>query len=976
MTDTPTSHLNPPTRWTLCIGILVVAVCVVLYLANPPFLDLLNNKIMDAVVANNPASAPGDGVVVVEIDEMTLGQYGQWPWPRYQLARLLSEIAKMGPTGIALDFVMPEPDRTSLKALQEAIQRDYGYQLGTHALPEHIVDNDAVLADALSKGPFVLGYEFLFEGADDQKGSCSLHPLTILRVQKGQTPQERKAYHQAQDVVCNLERFSKAVSNSGFLNGHPDADGVLRRLPLVILYGNDYYPSLALASLLQAGRHTKITFRHTNGGPDNMIFGGNAIPIDRRGYLRVNFRNGSETLRHVSAGEILAGRVSKAVFDGNLVFVGLLASGLNSVYPAPTGALLSEVDIHAQLAETILSENYIRRSEDMVHFEVLAAVLLGLLFSLYIAKFEVAGSTIVGALAIVGVWQGALLFFQNGQFLFSPFLPVGVILFVGVFLSLFKYWSRQRTAHQSVNDAVILMRGSEKKLNAIIQTIPDIVFRLDASGRITFISPAIMKYAKQPEELIGTHILDIVAPEDRGIAEYKINERRTGERATSDMEMRLLLSPPEKGAAGEERYFSVSAEGIYTKDAPDKHSFMGTQGIARDISRRKLLEYQLEQSKKMEAIGSLAAGVAHDLNNILSGLVSYPELLLLDIPPDSPMRKKIETIQRSGQRAAAIVQDMLTIARQGVRNSEILLLNTVVADYLRSPECRKICADHAGIDLKTDLSNDLMNMKGSRVHILKVIMNLVNNAAEAMPAGGRITLLTCNRYLDKAWDTYEQIPEGEYVRFSALDEGVGIAPEDLPRVFEPFYTKKKMGQSGSGLGMTVIWNTVKDHGGYVDIHSREGEGSRFDIYFPVTREVPAEKERRVVLQDYIGTEKILVVDDVPEQRDIAVRMLGKLGYEVLSLPSGEQAVEFMATHTVDLLVLDMVMLPGIDGLETFRRIRQKHPDQKAIIASGFSESERVKALQALGAGTYLRKPYTLEKIGIAVRGALDGTPST
>ena len=132
--DTPTSHLNPPIRWTLCIGTLVAAVCVVIYLVTPPFLDLLNNKIMDAVVANNPASASDDGVVVVKIDEMTLSQYGQWPWPRYQLARLLSEIVKMGGTGIALDFVMPEPDRTSLKALQEAIQRDYGYQLGDPGL--------------------------------------------------------------------------------------------------------------------------------------------------------------------------------------------------------------------------------------------------------------------------------------------------------------------------------------------------------------------------------------------------------------------------------------------------------------------------------------------------------------------------------------------------------------------------------------------------------------------------------------------------------------------------------------------------------------------------------------------------------------------------------------------------------------------------------------------------------------------------
>jgi CheY-like chemotaxis protein len=180
-----------------------------------------------------------------------------------------------------------------------------------------------------------------------------------------------------------------------------------------------------------------------------------------------------------------------------------------------------------------------------------------------------------------------------------------------------------------------------------------------------------------------------------------------------------------------------------------------------------------------------------------------------------------------------------------------------------------------------------------------------------------------------------------------------------------------MGQSGTGLGMTVIWSTVKDHGGYIDVQSDEGVGTRFDIYLPATREVSTEKERRVVLQDYVGTERILVVDDVPEQRDIAVKMLSKLGYEVSSVSSGEAAVAYMQSHTVNLLVLDMVMLPGIDGLETYRRIISLHPGQKAIIASGFSESGRVKSLQELGAGAYIRKPYTLEKIGLAVRRELD-----
>ena len=229
---------------------------------------------------------------------------------------------------------------------------------------------------------------------------------------------------------------------------------------------------------------------------------------------------------------------------------------------------------------------------------------------------------------------------------------------------------------------------------------------------------------------------------------------------------------------------------------------------------------------------------------------------------------------------------------------------------------------------------------------------------------------TRNLYLDTAWDAYERIPEGEYVVLSVADDGVGIAASDLLRIFEPFYTKKRMGQSGSGLGMTVVWSSVKEHEGYIDIQTREGEGTRFDVYFPASRDAMVAKAQ-VALQDYLGTERILVVDDVEEQREIAVRMLGKLGYRVTALPSGEKAVDYMQTHSVDLLILDMVMHPGIDGLETYQRISQIHPRQKAIIVSGFSESERVKALQAMGAGAYIRKPYTMETIGVAIRRELD-----
>ncbi len=240
-----------------------------------------------------------------------------------------------------------------------------------------------------------------------------------------------------------------------------------------------------------------------------------------------------------------------------------------------------------------------------------------------------------------------------------------------------------------------------------------------------------------------------------------------------------------------------------------------------------------------------------------------------------------------------------------------------------------------------------------------------------MPAGGTICIQTRNRYLDTSIDRYERIPEGEYVLLRITDEGVGIPPEELHRIFEPFYSKKRMGRSGSGLGMTVVWNTIKDHAGFVDIQSREGDGTRFHVFLPATREEENGTQRRVVLQDYTGTERILVVDDIPEQLDIAVRMLSRLGYQVASASGGEKAMAHVKANPVDLLVLDMVMPPGIDGLETYRRILDIHPGQKAIIASGYAPSDRVKAMQDMGAGEYIRKPYTLEKIGLAVRRELD-----
>ena len=969
--EAPPHSIDPSPRLTVTIGLALALICALVYLYRPDFIQTLQFKVTDSIVAGAPAPPITDKVAVVEIDEPSLEAWGQWPWPRRRLADLLDRIDAAGARAIALDFVMAEPERS---VYESGPQSPASAPAGMRAQPVGTTtgqNHRSLWAETLARGPFVLGYVFHFSTVGRQQKQCHLHPLELVTIdQPSGGPEDLKLY-EAQDVVCNLDHLARAAPQSGFLNGQPDSDGRLRRLPLMISYRQAVYPSLALAALLVDGDQQVTTPVKQIAGSQCLVAGSHTIPVDQNGNLRIRFTSQQSQLRHLSAGTILSGETPVSDLNDCVVVVGLNATGLSNTQQTPGNGRFTAVDIHAQAIETILAQAFIRCHKSIVFAEVILAILLGGLFSLSIARLAFVPTTMLGAAGIAGFWGTAQLLFNSRQILISPLLPTATILATGLILLLFKYWIRQRRARHSMQDALVLMKSSEQNLNAIIKSIPDIVFRLDTTGRITFISPALAKYKIQPQEMIGKHILDLVVPEDRDMATWRINERRTGKRATTNLEMRLTLASENDDANETERFFSVSAEGIYTQATPDTNSFAGTQGIARDIDQRKELERKLEHSKKMEAMGSLAAGVAHDLNNILSGLVSYPELLLLDLPADSPIRAKIETIQHSGQRAADIVQDMLMIARRNIKNHAIITVNEAVESYLEAPEYHHLSENHPQLQLKTELADDLMNIKGSSVHIQKAIMNLVGNAVEAMPAGGTVKIRTRNRYLDMAMQGYERIPEGEYVVLSIIDEGVGISAQELPRIFEPFYSKKRMGSSGSGLGMTVVWHTIKDHEGFVNIETTEGDGACFDLYLPATREKDSQTERRIVLQDYTGSETILVVDDIADQLDIAVRMLGKLGYQVAGVSGGEEAIAYLQSHTADLIVLDMVMPPGMDGLDTYRHILEIRPDQKAIITSGYAPSERVQAMQDLGAGTYIRKPYTMEKIGIAVRAELD-----
>ena len=447
--------------------------------------------------------------------------------------------------------------------------------------------------------------------------------------------------------------------------------------------------------------------------------------------------------------------------------------------------------------------------------------------------------------------------------------------------------------------------------------------------------------------------------------------------------MKLLLEGKIREFTLEKRYFHKDGSIVWVKITVSPMWKKGEEpnfhiAFVEDITTNKHAEEALRESeeklarsKKMESMGLLAGGVAHDLNNILSGIVSYPELLLLDLPEESNLRKPIETIKESGNRAAAIVQDLLTVARGVAITIEPVNLNDLVSDYLQAPEFKKIEQFHPAVTVRTDLDKNLFNIAGSDVHIRKAVMNLVSNASEAIEGSGSVTITTANRYIDRPLRGYEDVNIGEYVVLTVSDDGPGISSDDLEKIFEPFYTKKVMGRSGTGLGLAVVWNVVQDHKGYIDVKTG-GNGTTFELYFPITRDIISDKDLSIPIENYKGNkETILVVDDMENQREISCRMLDRLGYTTIAVSSGEEAVEYLKENSVDLILLDMIMDPGINGRETYERIIKIHPGQKAIIVSGFAATDEVKQAQKSGAGRYIKKPVTLEKIGIAVKEELE-----
>jgi PAS domain S-box-containing protein len=507
------------------------------------------------------------------------------------------------------------------------------------------------------------------------------------------------------------------------------------------------------------------------------------------------------------------------------------------------------------------------------------------------------------------------------------------------------------------------IRQNEERYRQLLETSFDWIWEVDATGRYTFASDRVRDLlGYTPDEIIGRTPYELMP------AEEAERVRRIFEPIAATREKLAALENVCVRRDGQHVVVETSGVPIIGPDG----EYRGYRGMDRDITRHKQLEAQLRQSQKLEAIGQLAGGVAHDFNNILAATMMHIGLLQANPEFNDDTRRALKELETEAQRAASLTRQLLMFSRRSVLSRKHLDLNEVVANLIRM--LRRLIGEH--IDLRFDARSALPPVDADAGMLEQVIMNLVVNARDAMPKGGRITLATAVTDLTEA-DTLGQAARrpGRFVCLSVDDTGTGMDSETVARVFEPFFTTKEAGQ-GTGLGLATVHGIVAQHQGWVEVESWPGVGSTFRVLLPAADHAAVEAEAALRLDAAPierGRETILLVEDEAGLRRTLARSLTELGYHIIEAGNGQEAMALWKRHgrDVDLLFTDVVMPEGMTGLELAERLRAMRPGLKSVISSGYSAEAVQGGRLAAPDLVYLPKPYEIRQLAKVIRDTLN-----
>ena len=797
---TPLDRDRPSYGYLAAWGLIASLLVAGLYLHRPFLLAELDRQAYDILLQSaHPAQTSGR-VVIVSLDERSLARFGRWPWPRSRLAQLLEKIGALGAASVGIDMIFAEPDETPPPLAQQSSKTVATEPWGGAG---KLTPNDAALAAVLGRGVFVLGYQMRF-GAEREEGkSCVLHPIPAVSLQEPGA-RAQPALFESSSTLCSLSGLGKSATGSGFSNVTIDADGIVRRMPLIIAREGLIYPSLALATLIPALGLRHFVLRTTGSETLSLALEDIIVPLDPKGGMLLHFRGHKKTFPYISAADVLEDRVAEGEFRDRIVFLGTSAPGLGDNVATPLDTTFPAVEVHATVADSILQRDFIRRSPAAPAIELALVMAAGPVAALIASVAGIPWGSVMLIAAAGGLWIAAGGLIGSTGLFVSPVFPGVALAFSFIAITLASFFLERARARETRETMLEELRKSEANLRAAQERAKLGSWELDVPTQTRSWSAEMFRlFNCDPARGVPTleEFLEMVYPDDRHPIEQGLTRAvRTGEPFTREFRSNASRGPV--------HYFNGIIEA--TKNADGRVVQLG--GTIQDITALIEAKRALDTAERAATLGRMAASIAHEINNPLFAIKTRLYTLKKTVTDRPEITEKLDLVTGQLDRIGRATRSMLGFFKQRAAHSTSVAYSDVIraaTDLFEASFTAK------GVRLIVNLPHSLPAVCVSVDELQEVLINLLENERDV---------------LNNDNDLYVSARTHDHqIVISIEDNGPGLGA-DPELLFEAFHTTKR---TGTGLGLTIARRICESYGGKLNAESRKDGGARFEIILPL-----------------------------------------------------------------------------------------------------------------------------------------------